>query len=47
MAWAAKRLGWPALYTRWARTSLYVYQALAYKRGRLGQWLAKLDGIEG
>ncbi|OWK28779.1 Coenzyme F420 hydrogenase/dehydrogenase, beta subunit C-terminal domain [Sphingomonas dokdonensis] len=47
MAWAANRLRWPALYTRWARASLYIYQALAYKRGRLGRWLARLDGVEG
>nr|WP_088333703.1 Coenzyme F420 hydrogenase/dehydrogenase, beta subunit C-terminal domain [Sphingomonas mucosissima] len=47
MAWAAKRLHVPALYTRWAKASLYVYQALAYKRFRLGRLLARLDGVEG
>lgn len=47
MAWAAKRLNWPTLYVGWAKASLYVYQALAYKRGRLGKWLARLDGVEG
>lgn len=47
MSWAAKRLNWPMLYVGWAKASLYVYQALAYKRGRLGKWLARLDGVEG
>lgn len=47
MSWAAKRLNWPMLYVGWAKASLYVYQALAYKRGRLGKWLARLDGGEG
>ncbi|WP_334655626.1 Coenzyme F420 hydrogenase/dehydrogenase, beta subunit C-terminal domain [Sphingomonas panaciterrae] len=47
MAWLARRLNQPWIYTRWAAASLYVYQALAYKRGRLGRLLARLDGAEG
>lgn len=46
MAWAAKRAGAPALYVVWARAGLYVYQALAYQRGRLGAWLGRFDGRE-
>lgn len=41
--WLARRLGMPRLYLAWARTTLRLYQALAYSRGPLGSFI---DGIE-
>ncbi|WP_294390125.1 Coenzyme F420 hydrogenase/dehydrogenase, beta subunit C-terminal domain [uncultured Sphingomonas sp.] len=40
---AARRLDRPALYTRWAKASLRLYQALTWSQGRLG---AAFDRIE-
>ncbi|ACG78709.1 coenzyme F420-reducing hydrogenase, beta subunit [Phenylobacterium zucineum HLK1] len=42
--WAAQRLRWPGLYTRWARASLAVYQGLAWSHGRVGRIVDRLDG---
>lgn len=44
LAWAAHRLGMPALYTGWARTSLKLYGALAWSHGRLGTLFDRLFG---
>lgn len=39
---AARCLDWPALYLRWARASLALYQVVTYSRGRLGRWLDRV-----
>ena len=44
LAWAAHRLGMPALYTGWARTSLKLYGALTWSHGRLGTLFDRLFG---
>lgn len=38
----ALRLGWPGLYTGWARRVLAVYRALAWSHGRLGGWIDRV-----
>ncbi|MFZ5676386.1 MAG: Coenzyme F420 hydrogenase/dehydrogenase, beta subunit C-terminal domain [Pseudomonadota bacterium] len=45
--WLARALDRPAIYLSWARGSLAFYHALAYSRGRLGRFLARLRGQEG
>jgi coenzyme F420-reducing hydrogenase beta subunit len=40
----ARRLGRPAVYTAWARTSLRVYQSVTWSRGRLGKMCDRLLG---
>jgi hypothetical protein len=40
----ARRLSAPAIYTRWARTSLRTYQSVAWSRGRLGKLCDRLLG---
>jgi hypothetical protein len=42
---AARSLRWPGLYTGWARTSLALYQAFAWSRGRLGRLLDRLESL--
>ena len=42
LAWLAHRLNAPRLYTGWARSTLRLYQALAWSRGRLGIMLDRL-----
>ncbi|HYI42649.1 MAG TPA: coenzyme F420 hydrogenase, partial [Sphingomicrobium sp.] len=44
VAWLAQKVSLPAVYTRWARTSLRVYQALAWSQGRLGRLFDRLLG---
>ena len=39
---AAKALNRPQLYIRWARSSLRIYQALAWSRGRAGRLIDRL-----
>lgn len=43
MFYLARLLRWPALYMRWARAGLDVYQGLAYSRGKVGRIV---DGLE-
>jgi coenzyme F420-reducing hydrogenase beta subunit len=38
----ARAMHWPAVYLRWARFSLRLYQALAYHRGWLGKVLDRI-----
>lgn len=38
----ARATGTTTLYVRWARGALALYQALAYSRGRIGRWIARL-----
>ncbi|MDQ0571107.1 coenzyme F420-reducing hydrogenase beta subunit [Variovorax paradoxus] len=38
----ARSTGSRSLYVRWARGALALYHALAYSRGRLGSWMARL-----
>jgi coenzyme F420-reducing hydrogenase beta subunit len=40
--WLARQAERPPLYVRWARAAVAVYHALAYSRGRLGQWVERL-----
>ena len=40
----AHHLGQPAIYTRWARASLRVYQSVTWSRGRLGKLCDRLLG---
>ncbi len=46
--WSRRLFGWAratgteAIYVRWARGALALYHALAYSRGRLGAWVARL-----
>lgn len=42
----AQRTGWHALYLRWAKAMLHVYEAVTYKRHRLGRIVARLEGSE-
>jgi coenzyme F420-reducing hydrogenase beta subunit len=35
----ARALRMPSLYTRWARTTLRLYQSVTWSQGRLGKWL--------
>lgn len=44
MAWLAQKVSIPGLYTKWARTTLRVYQALAWSQGRLGRLFDRLLG---
>ena len=44
--WLARRLNQPTIYLRWAKRSLDVYHGLAYGRGKVGEWLARL-GLRG
>jgi hypothetical protein len=39
---AARWAGARSLYVRWARGALSLYHALAYSRGRIGSWVARL-----
>ena len=39
---AAQWAGARSLYVRWARGALSLYHALAYSRGRIGSWVARL-----
>lgn len=39
---AARWAGGRSLYVRWARGALSLYHALAYSRGRIGSWVARL-----
>lgn len=41
---AARASGWHGLYLRWARAMLHVYEAVTYKRHRLGRVVAWLEG---
>ncbi len=38
----ARTLHAPAIYTRWARASLRLYQSVTWSQGRLGKWLDRL-----
>jgi coenzyme F420-reducing hydrogenase beta subunit len=38
----ARSTGSRSLYVRWARGALALYHALAYSRGRIGSWMARL-----
>ncbi len=42
ISWLADRTGKPELYVGWARAAVAVYHALAYSRGRLGEWVDRL-----
>lgn len=42
--WLARTLRWPALYLVWARSTLSLYHAIAYSRGRLGPIADRLFG---
>lgn len=46
--WLARRLNQPVLYLAWARAVLASYHGLAYSRGKLGRFLARIGfgGIE-
>ncbi|MEJ1164851.1 Coenzyme F420 hydrogenase/dehydrogenase, beta subunit C-terminal domain [Variovorax sp. CCNWLW186] len=39
---ATRRAGGRSLYVHWARGALSLYHALAYSRGRIGSWVARL-----
>ncbi|PWG03962.1 Coenzyme F420 hydrogenase/dehydrogenase, beta subunit C-terminal domain [Sphingosinicella humi] len=43
----ARRLHWPALYLRWARTVVTVYQGLTYSRGPVGRMIDRLETATG
>jgi coenzyme F420-reducing hydrogenase beta subunit len=43
----SRTVGAPWLYLGWARAALTVYHALAYSRGRLGAWLARIARTAG
>jgi coenzyme F420-reducing hydrogenase beta subunit len=45
IAWLARLLGMPAIYTGWARASLGLYRALTYSHGRLGGWFDRLEHV--
>ena len=40
----ARTMGRPAVYTRWARASLRLYQSVTWSRGRLGKLCDRLLG---
>lgn len=44
--WLARRTHRPGLYQFWARSALYLYQAFAYSRGRLGKAVDRLMGAD-
>ncbi len=46
MSWLAQRTGRPEIYVRWARTSLALYHGLAYSRGRIGEILSRVRGLQ-
>jgi coenzyme F420-reducing hydrogenase beta subunit len=47
MFWLARKLRWPALYTRWAAAALTIYHGLAYSQGRLGRIVDRLSSGTG